>query len=193
MSTWMGFLFLCLALPGQSATSEEQLVTPWIEPKDRRPLNIMDIGYTNQDGAAGVLGELMNKPVVVAFFYTRCQNAAKCSMTMSRLAALQRTLYAQGLDSKARVLAITYRTSVRHTGQDPPVRNGSGLGVRAERTGSAHRNEEAQGARRCTRGASELQRRVGQHARRRVEPLCQRRAIGSQVPFHRVGELRGRR
>jgi protein SCO1 len=110
MSTWAGFIFLGLAVldPGQSSTSEAKLVTPWIEPSERRPLNIVDIRYTNQDGASGVLGGLMNKPTVVAFFYTRCQNAAKCSMTMSRLAALQRTLRAQGLDSKARVLGITY-------------------------------------------------------------------------------------
>ena len=110
MTTRMGALFLGLALfqPAQRSTPEGQLVTPWIAPKDRRSLNIRDIGYTNQDGAAGVLGGLMNKPVVIAFFYTRCQNAAKCSMTVSRLAALQRTLRAQGLDAKARVLAITY-------------------------------------------------------------------------------------
>ena len=110
MSTWMGFLLLALAAfdPGQSSTWEDTLITPWIEPGDRRQLNIMDIRYTNQDGATGVLGGLMNKPVVLAFFYTRCQNAAKCSMTMSRLVALQRTLRAHDLDSKARVLAITY-------------------------------------------------------------------------------------
>jgi protein SCO1/2 len=110
MTPWTGFLFLGLALlhPGQSATPDERLVTPWVVPGDRRPPTIMNIPYTNQDGTAGVLGGLMNKPAIVAFFYTRCQNAAKCSMTVSRLAALQRMLREQGLDSNARVLAITY-------------------------------------------------------------------------------------
>ncbi len=110
MSTWTGFFLLGLVLlqDGQIFSWQDQLVTPWIESGDRRHLDIMDIRYTNQDGAAGVLRELMTKPTVVAFFYTRCQNAAKCSMTMSRLAALQRVLSTQDLDSKARVLAITY-------------------------------------------------------------------------------------
>jgi protein SCO1 len=110
MTTWMGSLCLGLALlsPPQNATLEEKLVTPWIESAGRHRLNIMDIRYTNQDGRTGVLGELLNKPAVIAFFYTRCQNGAKCSMTVSRLAALQRTLRAQGLDGKARVLAISY-------------------------------------------------------------------------------------
>jgi protein SCO1/2 len=104
------FLVLVFALlsPSQRVESEQKLVTPWIESGERRQLKVMDIRYTNQDGGTGVLGELMNKPVLIAFFYTRCQNAAKCSLTVSRMAALQRTLRAQGLASRARLLAITY-------------------------------------------------------------------------------------
>jgi protein SCO1 len=110
MTTWMGALSLSFALlaAAQTPALEANLVTPWIESTDRHRPNIMDIRYTNQDGRTGVLGDLLNKPVVIAFFYTRCQNGAKCSMTVSRLAALQRTLRAQGLEAKARVLAISY-------------------------------------------------------------------------------------
>jgi protein SCO1 len=110
MSAWVRFMLLGLVLldPSQRAQEADQLVTPWIEPSDRQRLNVVDVQYTDQDGRTGVLAGLMNKPVLIAFFYTRCQNAAKCSMTVSRLAGLQRTLRAQGLDSRARILAITY-------------------------------------------------------------------------------------
>jgi protein SCO1/2 len=110
MNPCIRFLLLVFALlgPWQKVESEQKLVTPWMEPGDRRRLNVMDIRYTNQNGETGVLGGLMNKPVLIAFFYTRCQNAAKCSLTVSRMAALQRTLRAQGLGSTVRLLAITY-------------------------------------------------------------------------------------
>lgn len=110
MSIWISLLVLLFAYfyPSARPEWEDGLVTPWIAPGDRVRLKGMDIRYADQDGQTGVLGDLMNKPVVIAFFYTRCQNAAKCSMTMSRLAVLQQTLRARGLDSRARLLAITY-------------------------------------------------------------------------------------
>jgi protein SCO1/2 len=45
---------------------------------------------------------------VVTFFYTRCQNAKKCSMAVSRLGELQRQLASLGLDDEVRLLAISY-------------------------------------------------------------------------------------
>lgn len=110
MSLWICTLGLLLAsfFPSERPEWEEGLMTPWIAPDNRARLNGMDIRYADQDGRTGVLGDLMNKPVVITFFYSRCENAAKCSMTVSRLAALQHTLRARGLDSRARVLAITY-------------------------------------------------------------------------------------
>ena len=94
--------------PAPRPEVEEGLATQWIAPDNRSRLDGMDIRYTDQDGHTGVLGSLMNKPVLIAFFYTRCQNAAKCSMTVSRMAMLQQTLRDRGLDSRARLLAITY-------------------------------------------------------------------------------------
>ena len=110
MSIWTSVLMLLFAsfATAPRAELEEGLATPWIAPDHRSRFDGMDIRYTDQDGHTGVLGSLMNKPVVIAFFYTRCQNAAKCSMTVSRMAMLQQTLRDRGLGSRARLLAITY-------------------------------------------------------------------------------------
>jgi protein SCO1/2 len=110
MSIWVSVLMLLFAyfFPAPRVELEEALVTAWIAPDNRSRFNGMDIRYTDQDGQTGVLASLMNKPVVIAFFYTRCQTAAKCSMTVSRMAMLQQTLRDRHLESRARLLAITY-------------------------------------------------------------------------------------
>lgn len=63
----------------------------------------------DQDGKRqGLLDLLAGHRSIVGFFYTRCMNPAKCSLTVTRLAALARQL-AQADDGEAwRVLAITY-------------------------------------------------------------------------------------
>jgi cytochrome oxidase Cu insertion factor (SCO1/SenC/PrrC family) len=48
------------------------------------------------------------KPSVVAFFYTRCDNPYKCSLTITKLATLQSRLEERGLAGALKVAAITY-------------------------------------------------------------------------------------
>jgi len=48
------------------------------------------------------------KPTVAAFFYTRCNNPQKCSLTVTKLGRLQKLLHARGLASGIRTAAITY-------------------------------------------------------------------------------------
>lgn len=71
-------------------------------------LRNLDIGFTDQDGHTGTLAELIDRPVLLTFFYTRCQNSRKCPMTVSRLAGLQRQLRNAGLDDRVRLLAVTF-------------------------------------------------------------------------------------
>ena len=85
-----------------------EFATRWLEPGRRHRIKRLDIAYTDQEGRTGVLGDLMTKPVLITFFYTRCQNGAKCSMAVSKVASLQRALKAQGLDGQVRLLAISY-------------------------------------------------------------------------------------
>jgi protein SCO1/2 len=47
-------------------------------------------------------------PSVVVFFYTRCDNPQKCSLTITKLACLQNLLLERGLADQIRTAAITY-------------------------------------------------------------------------------------
>jgi len=48
------------------------------------------------------------KPCIAAFFYTRCDNERKCSLTICKLAEVQRLLEARGLGHLVRINAISY-------------------------------------------------------------------------------------
>jgi protein SCO1 len=63
----------------------------------------------DQGGRNLTFGEFfIGKPSVVAFFYTRCDNPNKCSLTVTKIAGLQRALREAGLQGQVRVAAITY-------------------------------------------------------------------------------------
>ncbi len=113
MKTWMILLaLLTLLTPGAASGSSTSagipLFTPWLNPGQRSRLQSLDVAFKDQDGRTGVLGDLIDKPVVITFFYTRCQNSTKCSLAVTRLGALQRQLAQAGLEDKVRLLAITY-------------------------------------------------------------------------------------
>jgi protein SCO1/2 len=68
------------------------------------------------------------QPSIVVFFYTRCDNPLKCSLTVTKLARIQKLLEAQGLADRIRTAAITYDPAfdlparLRVYGQDRGVR-----------------------------------------------------------------------
>jgi protein SCO1/2 len=67
------------------------------------------------------------RPSIVVFFYTRCDNPLKCSLTVTKLARMQKLLAAQGLGDQIRTAAITYDPAfdlperLRMYGQDRSV------------------------------------------------------------------------
>ncbi|HEX4553086.1 MAG TPA: SCO family protein [Xanthobacteraceae bacterium] len=48
------------------------------------------------------------QPSIVVFFYTRCDNPLKCSLTVTKLARIQNLLDAQGLADRIHTAAISY-------------------------------------------------------------------------------------
>jgi len=48
------------------------------------------------------------QPAIVAFFYTRCDNPQKCSLTISKIARVQQQLADRGVADRIRTAAITY-------------------------------------------------------------------------------------
>jgi len=68
-----------------------------------------DVELEDQDGCRLSFGGFFSgRPSIVAFFYTRCDNPNKCSLTITKLAALQRALGERGLHGRVRTAAITY-------------------------------------------------------------------------------------
>jgi protein SCO1/2 len=82
---------------------------PMVPRASRRTLAVEHVQLQNQDGRRITFGEFFRgKPSVLAFFYSRCENVRKCSLTVTKLAALQRELVNRGLDGRVRLSAITY-------------------------------------------------------------------------------------
>ena len=87
----------------------ECCAVPVAPARSRRPLALERLELEDQDGRPARFGDYFSgKPSVVAFFYTRCDNVRKCSLTVTKMAALQRELAARGLDGQVRLSAITY-------------------------------------------------------------------------------------
>lgn len=69
----------------------------------------VDVELEDQDGRRLTCGEFfVGRPSVVVFFYTRCDNPNKCSLTVSKLARLHAARRDGGLDGRVRTAAITY-------------------------------------------------------------------------------------
>lgn len=65
--------------------------------------------FEDHDGATVTFREFFHGyPSVVVFFYTRCDNPQKCSLTITKLARLQNSLLELGLAEQIRTGAITY-------------------------------------------------------------------------------------
>lgn len=90
---------------------------------------IESIVLEDQKGDLMTFGEFFRgRPSIVVFFYTRCDNPMKCSLTVTKLARVQKLLEAQGLADRIRTAAITYDPAfdlperLRVYGQDRGVR-----------------------------------------------------------------------
>ena len=88
------------------------LVLPAQSPAAR---DVSDLALEDQSGATFKYRDfLYGRPSVVTFFYTRCMNPEKCSLTVSKLAALQRRLAGTDLGSRINVGAFTYDPGYDH-------------------------------------------------------------------------------
>src|SRR4029079_15611306 len=72
-------------------------------------MSIASIVMQDQDGRLLKFVEFFRgSPSIVVFFYTRCDNPMKCSLSVTKLARVQTLLDAQGLARRIRTAAITY-------------------------------------------------------------------------------------
>lgn len=85
-----------------------QLLSPrsWAESRSPRTNEIL---FENHDGQENTFNEAFSADLTfVVFFYTRCDNPDKCSMTVSKLADLQKRLAFAGLSDRVRTVGVTY-------------------------------------------------------------------------------------
>ena len=89
--------------------------------------------FEDQDSARITFKEFFHgHPSIVVFFYTRCGNPLKCSLTITKLARIQKLLEEQGLVDQINTAALTYDPAfdrpvrIRSYGQNRSVRLGAG-------------------------------------------------------------------
>ena len=72
-------------------------------------VSIAAIELEDQDGNTLKYGEFFSQtPSIVVFFYSRCNNPNKCSLTITKLARLQQAIRAEELEGQLKTAAITY-------------------------------------------------------------------------------------
>jgi protein SCO1/2 len=82
---------------------------PWPGGTRRGCERIEATEFEDHDGNAITFGQFFRgRPTIVVFFYTRCDNPLKCSLTIAKLARIQALLDERGLRDRVQTAAITY-------------------------------------------------------------------------------------
>lgn len=94
----------CCALPdGLTSTFS------WARGSRRGRGPVESVAFEDQEGGTATFQEVFRgHPTLVAFFYTRCDNPLKCSLTITKLARVQTLLEERGLAGRVHTAAITY-------------------------------------------------------------------------------------
>jgi len=81
----------------------------WIRTTRTGAVDVDATVFEDQDGSSTTFAEYFRgRPSIVAFFYTRCDNPLKCSLTVTKLARIQELLRSEGLAEQINTAAITY-------------------------------------------------------------------------------------
>ena len=105
----------------------------WARGSRRDCETIESTAFEDHHGAAITFAEFFRgHPSIVLFFYTRCDNPQKCSLTIAKLARVQNLLMERGLFDRVRTAAITYDPAfdsperIRGYGKSRGVQMGAG-------------------------------------------------------------------
>jgi protein SCO1/2 len=85
-----------------------QSFTEWLPATQRQKVNCLEAGFTDQSGQKGQLADFRGRPMMISFFYSRCENRLKCPATVAKFAELQRSLESAGLNEHATLLMVSY-------------------------------------------------------------------------------------
>ena len=94
----------CCSLP-----SGVQELFSWMKPARTSAKPVESTVFEDQNGNSITFGEFFHgRPSIVAFFYTRCDNPLKCSLTITKLARIQKLLEAEGVADRINTAGISY-------------------------------------------------------------------------------------
>jgi protein SCO1/2 len=94
----------CCTLP-----SGVRNVMTWVSSARQTSKPIETTVFQDHDGTSITYGEFFRgQPSIVIFFYTRCDNPLKCSLSVTKLARIQSILESEGLSGQIKTAAITY-------------------------------------------------------------------------------------
>jgi protein SCO1/2 len=99
------------AAPSCCGTVQEGMrsMSSWSSDVRRSTAPIASVTLQDHAGALMTFKDFFHgRPSIVVFFYTRCDNPLKCSLTVAKLARVQAMLDAGGLADRIRTAAITY-------------------------------------------------------------------------------------
>ena len=81
----------------------------WMHPSRTTSSSIASTVFEDQNGHTITFGEYFHgRPSIVVCFYTRCDNPLKCSLTITKLARIQKLLEVEGLADQINTAGITY-------------------------------------------------------------------------------------
>ena len=81
----------------------------WLRVTPTNSSSIDSTVFEDQDGQTISCDEYFRgRPSIVVFFYTRCDNPLKCSLTITKLARIQKLLESEGLADQINTAGITY-------------------------------------------------------------------------------------
>jgi protein SCO1/2 len=89
--------------PAPAAT----LVDGWLRAGDRATSALDSTAVIDHDGRRFPLADLRGRPVAMSFFYTRCENPNKCSLTVARIGALQAALRRSCLEDQVELVLVS--------------------------------------------------------------------------------------
>jgi protein SCO1/2 len=72
-------------------------------------IDVREVALQDQDGAVVSFNALFSgRPSLLTFFYTRCMNPNKCSLTITRISRLQKLIETAGMSGRFNVAAVSY-------------------------------------------------------------------------------------
>lgn len=105
----------------------------WSRNSRRKSESVEQVVFEDQDGTPITFKDFFHgHPSIVVFFYTRCGNPLKCSLTVTKLARVQKLLESEGLVDQIHTAAISYDPAydlsdrIRRYGENRGVRIDAG-------------------------------------------------------------------